>query len=75
VAAVLFVTECIKYGVPGLPWRIRRARIAAFRRQLLCDPGNQEAAARAGVAAGDAVFIQEFMSAVERHRSRREERV
>jgi hypothetical protein len=73
--AVLFVTACIKYGVPGLPWRIRRARIAACRRQWLVDPGNEQAAREAAKAAGDRAFLSEFLPAVERHRARSAQRV
>ena len=71
VAAVLFETQCLRFGVPGLSWRIRRARIAAFKRQMLCDPGNREAAALAGVAGGEQVFIAELAAAIARYQAKR----
>jgi hypothetical protein len=71
VAALLFEAQCLRFGVPGLSWRIRRARMGAFRRQWLCDPGNQEAAALAGVAAGEQVFIAELIPAIRAYQAKR----
>jgi hypothetical protein len=68
---VLFETQCLRFGVPGLSWRIRRARIAAFKRQWLCDPGNREVAALAGVAAGEQVFIAELIPAIRAYQAKR----
>lgn len=64
-AAIVFMFECCRYGLPGLPQRIRKARHAAARRHVLINPGDWSGAADAARAAGDRVFIEEFLPRVE----------
>jgi hypothetical protein len=75
IALVRFEAIALQFGIPLITWRIRRARIAAFRRQWLCDPGNQEAAALAGVAGGERVFLAELIPAIARFQARRAQQV
>ncbi len=70
LAFVLLVAESIRYRVPAFPWRVWRARRHVYRLALLVFPGDHRTAAQAAKAAGDRLFVEEFLPAVAARKER-----